>query len=129
MEIDLNAIKDAKVRNFYAGYWPQHRVLRDFFAQLTEEQFGYRMVNSPARKADTPQESLAHILQIQLITFNGVKTGQLEFKPMGVEHYWRITGADLLAEMERIDQEMFVYLTAETFDSGAMVQAPWGTVN
>lgn len=37
--------------------------------------------------------------------------------------------AELVAEMERVDQAMFDYLTAANFDSNATVQAPWGEVN
>ena len=45
---------------------------------------------------------------------------------MGVEHYWRMTKAQLLAEMERIDKEMFAGLTAETFDANKPVTVFWG---
>lgn len=130
MQVDLATMKDPQVRFFYMMYWPQRTILHDFFAHLTEEQFAsYRMVNTAQRKADTPRESLAHILQVQLILFNGVKTGQIEFKAMGVEHYWQMSQAELLLEQDQIDQAMVDYLTSPTFDSGAKVQAPWGEVN
>jgi hypothetical protein len=45
---------------------------------------------------------------------------------MGTEHYREMTKAQLLAEMERIDAEMFAYLTAEPFDSNRTVAVPWG---
>ena len=45
---------------------------------------------------------------------------------MGVEHYREMTKGQLLAEMERIDEDMFAYLTAETFDSGSRVKVFWG---
>jgi uncharacterized damage-inducible protein DinB len=98
----------------------------DFFTCLTEEQFDFRMVELPERKSDTPRESLAHILYVQLVYLNGVKTGKLEFKSMGVEHYTEMAKGQLLAEMERIDEEMFAYLTAEAFDSSSRVEVPWG---
>lgn len=129
MSIDISFIKHPQVRAFYSLYWPQRQILHDFFALLTEEQFDYRMVDTPQRRADTPRESLAHILQVQLIFLNGVKTGKLEFKPMGVEHYWEMSGEQLLGEMERIDREMFAHLTAEDFDSSAKVEVPWGEMN
>jgi uncharacterized damage-inducible protein DinB len=107
-------------------YWLQRQVVHDFFTHLTEEQFDYRIVDMPHRKSDTPRESLDHILQVQLIYFNGVKTGRLEFKSMGVEHYWEMSKEQLLSEMERIDEEMLTYLTADTFDSSGSVETPWG---
>ena len=126
MRLDISSIKHPQVRHFYALYWPQRQIVYDFFTRLTEEQFDYRMVDAPARKSDTPRESLAHILYVQLVYLNGVRTGKLEFKSMGVEHYREMTKAQLLAEMERIDEEMFAYLAAETYDSSSRVQVFWG---
>jgi len=126
MKIGIDSIGNPQVRQFYALYWPQREIICDFFSRLTEKQFDYRMVDTPERKSDTARESLAHILYVQLVYWNGVKTGTLEFKSMGVEHYWNMTKGQLLAEMERIDQEMFSYLTAETFDSSSCVAVFWG---
>lgn len=126
MKLDISSIQNSQVRFFYSLWWPQHQVIRDFFSHLTEDQFDYRMVNTPERKSDTPRESLAHILYVQLVYWNGVKTGKLEFKPMGVEHYMSLSKEQLLAEMERIDQAMWADLTAETFDSQGLVEVFWG---
>jgi uncharacterized damage-inducible protein DinB len=129
MSINIHSIKDARVQFFYQMYLPQRKIIRDFYELLPAEQFDYRMVDTPERKADTPRESLAHILQVQLIFFNAVKTGKLEFKSMGVEHYWQLSKEKLLAEMDRLEQEMFDYLSDEAFDSQVSVQAPWGEMN
>ena len=126
MEIDVGSIANPQVRFFYSLYWPQRRILYDFYALLPEEQYDYRMVDTPGRKSDTPRESLAHILYVQLVYFYGVKTGKLEFKSMGVEYYRELTKDQLLAELGRIDQEMLAYLTAETFDSDRRVAVFWG---
>jgi len=126
MRLDLSSIQDPRVQAFYSLYWPQHQIMVDFFTRLAEEQFDYRMVDTPERKSDTPRESLAHILYVQLVYLNGVKMGKLEFKSMGTEHYREMTKAQLLAEMERIDAETFAYLTAEPFDSNRTVDVPWG---
>jgi len=126
MKPDTSSIRDPRVRVFYALYWPQHQIICDFYDRLTEEQYDYRMVDTPERKADTPRESLAHILYVQLVYFEGVRTGKLEFNSMGVEHYRQLPKAQLLAEQERIDGEMFAYLTAEGFDSSRTMNVPWG---
>ena len=126
MRLDLAAIKNPQVRNFYSLWWTQHQIISDFFSRLSEEQFDYRMVDTPERKSDTPREGLAHLLYVQLVYLNAVKTGKLDFKSMGVEHYVRMTKEQLFAEMERIDQETWTYLTAETFDSQSKVDVPWG---
>ncbi len=126
MKPDINSIQNPHVRAFYSLWWPQHQIIVDFFNRLTGEQFDYRMVDRPERKSDTPRESLAHILYVQLVYLNGVKTGKLEFKSMGVEHYASLSKDQLLAELERVDQEMWDYLTAETFDSQNAVEVFWG---
>jgi hypothetical protein len=43
-----------------------------------------------------------------------------------VEHYKLLSKDQLLNELERIDQEVFVYLNSETFDSSLLVEVPWG---
>jgi len=126
MELDISSISNPQVRHFYALYWPQRQILYDFYTHLPEDQYDFRMVDTPTRKSDTPRESLAHILYVQLVYLDGVRTGKLEFKPMGVEHYWQMTKGQLLAEMARIDAEMYTYLTAETFDGSRRVEVFWG---
>ena len=125
-QLDISSIANPQVRQFYALYWPQRRIVYDFYTRLTDEQFDYRLVESPERKSDTPRESLAHILYVQLVYLHSAKTGKLEFKSMGVEHYWQMSKDQLLAKMERIDEDMFTCLTAETFDSYSRVQVFWG---
>ncbi len=126
MKPDISSIQNPQVRVFYSLWWPQHQILCDFTACLTEEQFDFRMVDSASRKADTPRESAAHILYVELVYLNAVKTGKLEFKSMGTEHYATMAKEQLLAEWERIDSELFTYLTAETFDSQGQIDVPWG---
>jgi len=126
MRPDVGSIANPQVRFFYSSFWPQRQILYDFYTLLPEEQYDYRMVETPQRRSDTPRESLAHILYVQLVYLEGVKTGRLQFKSMGVEHYWQMTREQLLAELERVDGEMFAYLTAEAFDSGRRVEVFWG---
>jgi len=126
MRLDIGSIKNPQVRGFYSLWWPQRQIIYDFFTRLTEEQFDYRMVATADRKSDTPRESLAHLLYVQLVYFNGVKTGKLEFKSMGVEHYLEMSKEQLLAEMGRIDLLLLASPTAETFDSDRRVAVFWG---
>ncbi len=126
MQIDIASIENPKVRAFYALTWTQHQILWDFYACLAEEQYDFRMVDRPERRADTPRESLAHILYVQLVYLNAMKTGRLEFKSMGSEHHATMKKPDLLAEWIRIDREMFLFLTSPEFNSDSQVEVPWG---
>jgi hypothetical protein len=67
VKIQIDPIDNPQVRQFYALYWPQREILYEFFCLLSEPQFDFRMVDTPERKADTPRESLVHILYVQLI--------------------------------------------------------------
>ena len=96
MQIDIGAIKDPKVRAFYALTWSQHQILLDFYNTLEEGQYDFRIVERPERKADTPRESLAHILYVQLVYWNAMQTGKLEFKSMGSEHHAQMKKSELL---------------------------------
>lgn len=127
MNPEIAAIKNPQVQVFYSLWWPQHQILRDFLLLIPENRLDYRMVESPSRKADTPRESLAHLLYVQWVYLAAVKSGKLEFKSMGTEHFVTMTKAQLLDEWERVDEAMFSHLTSESFDSQTQVEVPWGS--
>lgn len=127
MELDIEAIRDPRVRQFYALYWPQRRIIHDFYRALSDDQYDYRLVDTPERRADSPRESLAHILYVQLVYMNGVRTGTLAFGPMGVDHYRELPKDRLLAELERIEREMYDWLSGDAFDAGRRVKVFWGS--
>lgn len=126
MKPELVSIQDQPVRTFYMLYWPQHQILIDFFKLLPEEKYDFRLVETAVRKADTPRESLAHILYVQYVYLNSVKTGRLEFKSMGTEHFNSMSKDQLLMEWEKCDEEIYAFLTADQFDSKLRVEVPWG---
>ena len=73
MPIKIDTIASPKVRTFYALTLPQHQILLDFYTGLPEEGYDTCIVDSPERKADTPRQSLAHIIYVQLVylSFDG----------------------------------------------------------
>jgi hypothetical protein len=50
----------------------------------------------------------------------------LKYKSQGVDHYWKISRSELIAEMERIDRLFFEFLTDEDFNENAIIITPWG---
>lgn len=129
MRLDLKTIKNPRVKLFYQLFLPHRQILRDFYELLPEEKYDYRMVNTPDRKSDSPRESLAHILEVQLKYVNGVKAGKLEFKDIGVKHYRHMGKSELLKEMDRLEKEMFEYLTSPGFKSDTIIDVPWGKIS
>ncbi len=126
MGISIDSIKDSRVRVFYSLYWPQHRIIVDFFTALGEENYDYYMVNRPQRKSSTPRQSLAHILNVQDIYFNAAKTRKLVFDSPGLATYKTMTKAALIDRLRTVDQEMYDYLTSGEFDSASTTVVPWG---
>jgi hypothetical protein len=126
MKMSLERIKDDRVRSSFGHYLIQRSILRDFFNNLSDDDYDFRMLENENRKADTPRESLAHTLHFQLINFSALKTGKLEYKSQGVDHYWKISRSELIAEMERIERLFFEFLTAEDFNENAIIITPWG---
>jgi uncharacterized damage-inducible protein DinB len=126
MKPQMVEIQNPGVKTFYGLYWPQHKILMDFFYLLTEEQYDFCMVNRPGCKSDTPRESLTHILYVQWVYLEAVKTGKLEFKSLGTEDLSTQKKTGLLAEWERYDQAIYDFLTAESFDCNRAVAVPWG---
>jgi uncharacterized damage-inducible protein DinB len=126
MKVNPETIQDARVQMFYRLYWPQHEIVAEFFARVPEERYDFRMVDGPQRRSDSVRESLAHVLYVTLVYFRAARTGELAFTSAGTEHYATLPKEQLLAEMARIDAEMYAYLTAPNFDSGRLVAVPWG---
>jgi uncharacterized damage-inducible protein DinB len=126
MQIDIGSIQDPKVRAFYALTWSQHQILWDFYTCLGEEQYDFRMIDRPERRADTPRESLAHILFVQLVYWNAMKMGKLDFDSVNNEKHVFLKKEKLLEEWERIDREMFAFLSSADFNGDSQVEVPWG---
>ena len=97
-------------QNVYQMCLAQRRIIRDFYELSPEEQFGYRMVETPEKKKPTRRKPRPHLAGA-VDLFQRRKDGRI--KSMGVEHCGQLPQVWLLAEMDRIEQEMFDYLTNE----------------
>jgi uncharacterized damage-inducible protein DinB len=126
MNVKVASIRDSKVKLFYSLYWPQHQIIRDFFTELKEAQYDYQMVEQPGRRSSTPRESLAHLLNVQYMYLQGAKSGRLSFEAGPLGAWKQMTRHQLLAELDRIDQEIYDFLTSDAFDSNKMIEVPWG---
>jgi len=126
VKIDWDRISDAACRRFLAQHLQQRRILADFYRLLPEEDYDCRLVDRPGRRADSPRESLAHILEAQAVYMRGARTGQLTFDPVDGLHPGGTSKQALLAEMERLAWELVERLRDPGFDPLAPVEAPWG---
>ena len=126
MKLNTDNIKNPRLKSFYQSYLKDRKIIHDFYELLSEDKYDYRMVDTSERKSDSPRETLAHILEVQLMYLNGIKTGTLEFKDMDVNHYWNMSKQELLDEMNTVDQKMLEYVNSNDFNPDSMVRAPWG---
>jgi hypothetical protein len=125
---EITSINNQSVQAFYSLYWPQHQILIDFFNQLGEEHYDFRMASLEKRKSESPRESLAHIIFVQSVYLDSAKTGKLNFNAISIEPFKTLSRAELLAKWELCDTEMYTFLTGENFDSTSTISVPWGGV-
>lgn len=126
MDLPIDTIHHPDVRLFYALYWPQRCILRDFYTLLPEEQYDARVVDTPTRHADTPRESLIHLIRIQQIYLAALHTRVLRFEPQHPPLHATMRKPDLMHGWEQVEQAMFDTLTADTFNATQPITVPWG---
>lgn len=126
MAIDVETIGNTQVRQFFQAYLPQRQVVRDFYELLSDDKLDYRMVDTADRRADSPRESLIHILETQLAYFDGIRSGSLSFEVAGTERYRAMSKQQLLDELAALDEEMYRYATRPDFDAASRVETSWG---
>lgn len=126
MAIDVDSIGNPAVKQFFQAYLPQRQIIRDFYNLVPDDKLDYRLVDSASRKADSPHESLVHILETQLAYFDGLKSGGLSFDSMGAERYQAMSKGQLLHDLAALDEEMYRHTSAKEFDPMFKVETSWG---
>lgn len=126
MHVDRERIADPRARLFLDQHLQQRRILADFYALLPEEHYDYRLVDRPDRRADSPRESLAHILHVHGVYVRAARTGVLAFDDAGERRCPDDSKRALLEELDRLGEELVELLCDPGFDLDAPVEAPWG---
>jgi uncharacterized damage-inducible protein DinB len=96
----------SQITQLYIDKYHMHRkVIRDFFELVPESQYDIRLVDTKTKKSDSIRESLAHIIEVQLMYIHGLKNNKLEFKDMGVGNYYTASKETLLEEMKKVEKK------------------------
>ena len=124
--LDAASVPDGQARTFLQLYAPHRDMLRDFYEQLPEERYDFRLTDGPALRSDSPRESLAHVLETRLIYLNAVRSGTLNFAPPDIEPLRQASKTVLLAAWDRIEADMLAMFNSPHFDADKVVVCPWG---
>ena len=124
--IDISRITNPEAKRFITAFLADREINREFYLRVPEDRFDFRMVNTPARKSDSPRESLAHQIDTTRDYINGVKTGVLKFniKYPDLENIQKLSKAILLEKLEEGEKDL-VEVLVEAVNQKKKVQVPW----
>ncbi len=63
MNIDISRITDPEAKRFLGQFFRNRAVNREFYKRVPDDKFDFRMVDTNARKSDSPER----VLSIKLI--------------------------------------------------------------
>ena len=121
-QLEVERIADPQVRQFYSLYLPQRRIILDFYEILPDSALDYRMVDTPERKADSPRESLGHLIEVQRAYFEGIRTGEVRWDLPPAADYGAMDKRQLIEALVALDREMAKYVVGSEFDPAAQVE-------
>ena len=124
---DIAAVTNEQARTFLLLYAPHRDMLRDFYEQLSETSYDFRLADHPDQRSDSPRESLAHLIETRLVYLNAVRTGTLDFAPPpATAHLRQASKAQLLSAWDAHEADMLTLLGGASFDPERQVACPWG---
>jgi hypothetical protein len=116
----------SEIQRRFASFLSDRKVNREFYERVPEAQFDYRMVDTSARKSDSPRESLAHQIRVQREYLRAIETGKLEFGVLSDSEYQLKTWskAALLEELQNADNELASLLNDNEI-ALQQIEVPW----
>lgn len=109
--MDISKVTDPKARDFLQTFFIHREINREIYKKIPEGKFGFRMVDTPERKSDSPRESLVHQINVQKTYMKAVEIGELRF----ADYYkgkLKVKSKDaLLKELKKVDKELIKILT------------------
>jgi hypothetical protein len=124
----MKSIEQSEIEKLLTTFFVDRRINREFYENVPEEKYDYRMVDTSNRKSDSVRESLIHQIQIQRKYIKGIKTGRLEFTKAaegGLELPAR-TKAELLEELRAVDDEIVQVLNKPDIKE-KQIEVPWSS--
>ena len=124
--MDISKITNPQAKMFIETFLANRNINREFYKRVPEDNFDFRMVDTPKRKSDSPRESLIHQIDATRDYINGVRTGVLLFdnKYDDLDSPEKLSKTELLKKLEETEQEL-VEVVADPEIGGKKVKVPW----
>lgn len=119
-----NTNLSADVQAFADAFFLHRSINREFYQRISEDQYDFRMVQTPTRISDSPRESLAHQINVQKTYILGIRTGKLTFGAHYDTSLKQKSKEELLAILDAADVELKEILAKEELVH-KMVAVPW----
>jgi hypothetical protein len=127
--LDTSKITSPEARNFWWRFMLNREGNREFYRRVPAEKLDDRLVDTKARRSDSPRESLLHQLYVVRNYVYSVKTGVMQWGPLRERLLMAPALATwgkrrLLAEMERTERELVELLSLPDIEART-VKVPW----
>lgn len=117
-------ILNPEAKMFLEKFTKNRAINREFYEKVPEDQFNFRMVDTPERKSDSVRETLAHQIGVQIDYLNAVESGKLMFVSGANTELKKLSKEKLLNVMTRIDTEL-ADLLADQVNCVRKITVPW----
>lgn len=98
--MDISRIKHPEVKRFLTVFLSDRQINKEIFNRIPEDKFDFRMVDTPARRSDSPRESIVHLIYITRNHVHSIKTGILEWS--NAAHLELMDGRDRTKSKEKL---------------------------
>ena len=117
-------VTNPQAKSFIEAFLANRLINREIYKRVPEDQFDYRMVNTPNRKSDSPRESLGHQIGVQKDYMNGVIHGELSFVSGDDKALKALSKTELLNKLGEIDEGL-VELLSKSDIGERTIKVPW----
>lgn len=124
MNMDITKITDPEAKRFIQQFLTDRAINKEYYERVPEDKFGYRMVDTPERKSDSPRESLGHQIGVQNDYMSGIVTGTLTFKSGDDKQLKSLGKTELLKKLQEVDQKL-IGLLSDPEIGNKKVKVPW----
>lgn len=117
-------ILNPEAKTFLEEFTVNRAINREFYEKVPDDQFNFRMVDTPERKSDSVRETLAHQIAVQIDYLNAIESGKLMFVAGNNTELKKLSKEKLLDVLTRIDTEL-TDLLADQVNCVRKISVPW----